>query len=112
MGDLTKNVNNDDDDDNDISIDNKDFSLKAAPKQILQHKQKKDASLDDLGRNAAGYKIIALPLYILIICIVSSALIGMIMCAGFVYCGLHCCCPLPPTSPTLTSQQRSHAVEM
>ena len=29
------------------------------------------------------------------------------MCAGFVYCGLNCCCPLPPASPTLTSQQRS-----
>merc|ERR1712228_433495 len=39
--------------------------------------------------------------------IVSSAIIGMAMCAGFVYCGLNCCCPLPPASPTLTSQQRS-----
>ena len=68
--------------------------------------------MDDLGRNEAGYKIIALPLYILIICIVASALLGMLMCAGFVYCGLHCCCPLPPSSPTLTSQQRSRAVEM
>ena len=34
------------------------------------------------------------------------------MCAGFVYCGLHCCCPLPPSSPSITSQQRSHTVEM
>eukprot|EP00483_Globobulimina_turgida_P008821 UN08839 len=36
----------------------------------------------------------------------------MLMCAGFVYCGLHCCCPLPPQSPILTSQQRSRALEM
>merc|ERR1712032_188258 len=57
--------------------------------------------------NSAGYSIIALPLYILIICIVSAALIGMLMCCGFVYCGLKCCCPLPPASPTLTSQQQS-----
>merc|ERR1712228_572625 len=100
----------DDDDDDDISIDNRDIdpmSSASSSQRTLQSKQKQSSISDELGRNAAGYKIIALPLYILIICIVSSAIIGMAMCAGFVYCGLNCCCPLPPASPTLTSQQRS-----
>ncbi len=37
--------------------------------------------------------------------IVSSSILG------FVYCGLHCCCLLPQTSPILTYQQRSNAIE-
>merc|ERR1711933_326062 len=95
------------DDDDDISIDNKDTPSAKRTLQNSHESQHKQAMTGDLGFNAAGYKIIALPLYILIICIVSSALVGMAMCAGFVYCGLNCCCPLPPASPTMSSQQRS-----
>jgi len=62
----------------------------------------------DLGRNAAGYDIVAVPLYILVLCICGAAILGMAMCAGFVWCGLHCLCPLPRASPL----QRPRAVEM
>jgi len=106
-------------DDDEITIDNQGDELFApqASQRSLQHtvssqRQKHGAVLDDLGHNQAGYRIIAIPLYVLIICIVSASIIGMLMCAGFVWCGVNCCCPLPASSPSLASQQRSHAVQM
>eukprot|EP01084_Bolivina_argentea_P275198 469250_1 len=114
-----KNIKSNKYDDNDITIDNKDYEpVQKQPQsaqRTLQTSQSKFSSnpiMDDLGRNEAGYKIIALPLYILIVYIISSSILGMLMCAGFVYCGLHCCCPLPQSSPTLTSTQRSNTIEM
>merc|ERR1719334_2280682 len=78
----------------------------------LKHSVSDGTDLEDFGVNEAGYRIVAIPLYALIICICGAAIVGMLMCAGFVYCGLNCCCPLPPSSPRVSSRPKSRSAEM